>query len=591
MPTSDLDRLLRVLRRRRWLIVLCVLAATGSAVGFSLLQEKEYTARALLLFRDPGVDQRLFQSSATPTVDRAREAATNLRLVSLPRVADRTAARLDGVTSRTVQDKVDVESEGQSDVVAVTATDSDAEFAARLANTFAAQYIAIRRAADRSAIRRAQRLVQRRLDDVSGANRRELEARADDLKILAALQTGKAELAQPAAVPSTPSSPKPVRNGMLGAVIGLVLGLILAFLLDRLDKRIKDVGDLKETYGLPVLGAVPENRALRKAESTRNGVVTPGPEWEAFRKLRARLRYFNVDRDIRSLLVMSAAPQEGKTTIASHLAMVTAMGGQTSVLLLEADLRKPALAERYDLAPSPGLTEVLTHDIPALDVAQRMPVPRWSTGDADVDVIVAGATPPNPSELMESRKMSVLLADLQAMYDLVIIDTPPGALVADATPLVQQVDGVIVVCWLDASMRDRAVHLRNELESLKAPTLGLVVNRAKAGLDGNYGYTYGAEQELRAHRAEPPSFAGMGSVGGDGNAATDDRTSEVREMLREWLEAMHEDGKPRADAQAFLELFKEGEDHLDLLDEIYAERTGNHASESRGRQGRPRSRR
>ncbi len=239
------------------------------------------------------------------------------------------------------------------------------------------------------------------------------------------------------------------------------------------------------------------------------------------RKLRARLRYFNVDRNIRSLLVMSAAPEEGKTTIASNLAIATAIGGQASVLLLEADLRMPALAERYDLAPSPGLAEVLTHDIPASEVTQRMPVPNWSTGDAEVDVIVAGAAPPNPSELMESRKMSALLADLRAAYDLVIIDTPPGSLVSDATPLVQQVDGVIVVCWLDTSRRDRALYLRNELESLNAPALGLVVNRVKTGADGDYGYRYGFEQgEPTTRRAASQSLARMGASGSDGKAST-----------------------------------------------------------------------
>jgi tyrosine-protein kinase len=494
VPTSDLERLLRVLRRRSWLILLCVLAATGSAVGISLLQEKRYSAKALLLFRDPALDQRLFQSSASPSVDSQREAATNLKLVSLPRVADRTATRLGGVTGRTVQDKVDVKSEGESDVVAVTATDPRPKFAARLANVFAQQYIAIRRAADRLAIRRAQRLVQRRLDDVTGANRRELQARADDLKLLAALQTGKAELVQPATVPSSPTSPKPVRNGVLGGVLGLALGLCLALLLERLDRRVKDVGELQKTYRLPVLGAVPESPALRRTSGSNNGAVTPGPEWEAFRKLRARLRYFNVDRDIRSVLVMSASPGEGKTTVASNLAIAAAIGGQTRVLLLEGDLRKPGLAEAYDLAPSPGLSELLTEDIPASDVTQRMPVPNWSSSDAEIDVIVAGAAPPNPSELMEGRKMGELLNDLCARYGLVIIDTPPASFVSDAMPLVQRVDGVIVVCSLDASRPDRALHLRDELESLNAPTLGLVVNGVKTGSDGYYGYGYGPQQ-------------------------------------------------------------------------------------------------
>jgi receptor protein-tyrosine kinase len=490
--TTDLERLLRTLRRRRRLIALCTIGVAASAVFFSLLQQKQYSAKAALLFRDPGLDQTLFQSSSAPLVNPQRQGATNERLVSQPEVATRTAEGFGGgVTPSEVRRKIKVAAEGQSDVISVTATDHDPGFAATLANAYANEFIGLRKEADQGVIRNAQTLVAGRLKDLNAKDRRALQGRSDDLKILAALQTGKAELVQQASVPSSPSSPKPVRSGMLGLILGLLLGLGLAFLLERLDRRIRDPRELEDAYGLPVLGTISESRALGTASKGANGTLIPGPEWEAFRKLRAKLRYFSVDRDIRSVLVTSAAPEEGKTTVASNLALAAAIGGQARVLLVEADLRKPTLARRYDLATVPGLAELLTHDIFVQEAIQSLSLPSWSEGDAALDVIVAGEIPPNPSELLESRRMSELLDELGSMYDLVIIDTPPVAVVADAMPIVRKVDGVIVVSWIGASTRDGAHHLRSELESLAAPTLGVVVNRAGEGVTGYYGYGYG----------------------------------------------------------------------------------------------------
>jgi tyrosine-protein kinase len=491
--TSDLERVLRTLRRRRRLIALCTICVGASAVFFSLLQQNEYSARAALLFRDPGLDQTLFQSSNTPAVNPQRQGATNERLVSQPEVAARTAVRLGGgVTPSLVRRKISVAAEGESDVISVTATDHNPAAAATIANAYANEFIALRKEADQGVVRRAQTLVADRLKDLNAKDRRALQARADDLKILAALQTGKAELVQQASVPSSPSSPKPVRNGVLGLILGLLLGLGLAFLLERLDRRIRDPRELGDAYGLPVLGTISESRALASvAANGANGTLIPGPEWEAFRKLRAKLRYFSVDRDIRSVLVTSAAPEEGKTTVASNLALAAAIGGQARVLLVEADLRKPSLSRRYKLQAGPGLAELLTHDIFLQQAVQSLSLPSWTQGDAALDVIVAGEVPPNPSELLESRRMSELLDELGSMYDLVIVDTPPVSVVADAMPIVAKVDGVIVVSWIGASTRDGAHHLRSELESLGAPTLGVVVNRVSASASGYYGYGYG----------------------------------------------------------------------------------------------------
>lgn len=494
---GEFERFLRVLRRRLGLIVLCVLAVTGSAVGFSLIQEKKYSATADLLFRDAQLDQKLFGSTVLPpSTDPAREAATNLKLVSLEVIAGRAARAIGGgISASSVQGKVNVSTEGQANVVSITVTDEHPPLAAKLANIFAREFITFRRDADRTKIAAAEQLVQNQIDRLSSQERggvrgRSLQDRAEQLGILASLQTGNAELVQPAKVPSSPSSPKVKQNGALGLLLGLILGVGLAFMFERLDRRMKGIGELEDTYGLPVLGTVPDSPAL--GSSPLSAPEFPFAVTEAFRMLRARLRYFNVDRPLRSLLITSVGPGEGKTTIAQHLAIAAASGSSSRVLLLEADLRRPQIAGEYGLEPMPGLSEVLTHGVALEDVVQHLGIAETGSSTVNgktLDVIVAGANPPNSAELLDSATMADLLKDLSSAYDLLIIDTPPTSVVADAIPLMSQVSGVIVISQVGRSSRDAAAHLREQLRRLAAPTLGVVANRVKVTRgDSYYGY-------------------------------------------------------------------------------------------------------
>jgi succinoglycan biosynthesis transport protein ExoP len=500
---GELERALRVLRRRWWLIALCTVLVAGSALGFSLLQSKQYSASAELLFRDAQLDQKLTGSTAVaPSADPAREAATNVKLVSLQVVAQRTARALPGrLSAGAIQSKVSVNAEGQSNVVSVTATDPRPAVAAQLANTFAEQFIQFRRDADRSNIAGAQQLVQSQLDSLTPAERnsasaRSLQDRAQQLGVLASLQTGNAELVQPARPPASPSSPRTARNVAIGLVLGLLLGVGLAFLFERLDRRIRDVGELEEVYGLPVLASVPESKALA-ASSGREGAGSFGTELpfreaEIFRMLRTRLRYFNVDRQLRTLIITSVAPGEGKSTVSRYLASMAAGSSPGRVLLLEADLRRPRLAREHGLSSMPGLAEALTHGVGLDEVIQHVPLgdpDNGADGGKTLDVIVAGANPPNAAELLESAKMGELLNELSAIYDLIVIDTPPTAAVADAIPLMTRVSGVVVVSAVGWALRDAAAHLREQLQRLGAPMLGVVANRVKSrrGAD-HYGY-------------------------------------------------------------------------------------------------------
>jgi uncharacterized protein involved in exopolysaccharide biosynthesis len=283
-PTSaglSAHTVIAMLRRRLWVIVLCFVVVVGATVAFSLLQEPRYSSTATLLFRDPQLDQQLFGSTfLEESGDPAREAATNVSLVSLDVVADRTAQAIGGISGTEVEEEVEVSAEGQSDLISVEATDEDPQFAAALANAFATEYIEFRRDADRQKIREAQRLVENQINqlEASGAGRTEmgsLQQRLQQLTVLASLQTGNAELVQEAQEPESPSSPDLLVNTLLGAVVGLLLGVALALLIDRLDRRIRETDEIEDILRRPVLGVVPASRSIPK-EGANVEALPPG---------------------------------------------------------------------------------------------------------------------------------------------------------------------------------------------------------------------------------------------------------------------------------------------------------------------------
>ena len=491
-----LRALLTALRRHVAIVVMVVAALPAAALAYSLVADKQYTATAKLLFRDPGFDQRLLGGPVlSPSLDTAREAATNIGLVSLDTVARRTAAAIKSrrLTSAEIRDKVTVAAEGQSNVVAISATDRDPAFAARLADTLARQYILFRRDADRAKIAQATDLVQGQLDELTtrqrnGARGRSLRTQVEQLRVLAALQTGNAELVGPAERPSSPSSPKPLRNTLLALFFALACGIGLAWLLDRLDQRVRDHDDIEALLGRPVVGTIPESGSLREDEGG-SGLRLDGAEAEAFRALRTNLRYYDIDRDIRSLLVTSSAPGDGKSTVARYLAATAAAAG-VPVVLVEADLRRPTLRELYPVLRKTGLSEVLTDQASIAAATTSLPV---SIGGAPpgmtLDVITAGTLPPNPADLLESERMRAVLEELQTRYELVVVDSSPVTIVSDSIPILGLVGGVLVVMREAKTTISGARTLRDQLAHLGISPLGIVMNGTPpVAMRDHYGY-------------------------------------------------------------------------------------------------------
>jgi succinoglycan biosynthesis transport protein ExoP len=496
----SIDQVLGVLRRRAGWMVLCFVLVAAAAYGFSKHQTKKYTATASLVFNNNQLGQQVAGLAVASSNNQQAQQNTNLKLVQLGNMAAKTAGLLgQGLTKEKVAADLSVSAQGESNIVNVSATATTPALAAAIANAYTRQFVKEQQNANHAYYASALALVNKQLAALSpkqkaGTAGLALQDRAQSLGVLAELRNGNVEVAQAAAVPTSPSSPKTSRNTILGAFLGLLLGLGLAFLLERFDRRIREPKDLEAVYGLPLLGVVPESAALSRSVQrdgkARGGL--PAGEAEAFQLIRAHLRYFNVDRELRTLLVASAAPGDGKTTVARHLASAAARVG-SRVLLLEADLRRPTLVRQLDVERGQGLADVLIGAVPLSEAIQTVELdsPPGAGQERALDVLVAGAAlPPNPGELIESHAMETVLERVKSQYDLVVIDTPPLTVVSDAFPLLRKVDGVVIVGRVGRNRRDIAERLHETLTGAGAPLLGVIANGFKAGRFGSYGYGY-----------------------------------------------------------------------------------------------------
>jgi capsular exopolysaccharide synthesis family protein len=529
----NFGRFMRVLWRRIWVIVACLVLVPAAALLYTSKQEKQYSATAQVLLRDPGFEDNLAGNGASNATSASQSAdtqfATNVGVAQLDTIAVRTARSVDhGRTAGDISDNVTVSPSGQSNILSVKATDPDPRLAARIANVYSAQYIAFRRAMARSQVQTARVRIDRQLRNVVAAHdsvanrwaalRRQirqgtaaaglltashvgslrqragnlsdeskalkdqesaLRNRAADLATLAALQTGDATLLQRATPPSSPSSPNRKQNLAAGIVIGLVLGIVLAVLLELVDRRVRHPKEVETIFERPILGAIPHKRALG-----RDGVRLPALHKEPFRMLQANLHYAGGEQEVRSVLVTSAGEGDGKSMVAWNIGVAGADAG-ARVLLIEADLRHPSFAALCGWDVEEGLSDVLSGRRELADVVRETSIGERAhrdngfttlTATPTMDVLFAGRTPHNPGGLLASRRMSTLLGKAELAYDLVVMDTPPTPVVADAIPLIKQVTGVVVVTRLGKNTRDATAQLRDQLHNLNATILGVVVN-------------------------------------------------------------------------------------------------------------------
>jgi capsular exopolysaccharide synthesis family protein len=301
-------------------------------------------------------------------------------------------------------------------------------------------------------------------------------------------------------VPSAPVLPNPLRNTALGLVLGLVAGFGLALVRDRLDKGVKGERDIQAVTDVPVIGGI----GFDSDAPGRPLIVhvdPHSPRAEAFRQVRTNLQFIDVANHPRSIVLTSAMPREGKSSVAANLAITLAAAGSRTVLV-EGDLRRPRLAEYMGLEGAAGLTTVLIGHAQLHDVLQP-----W--GDQrGLDVLTCGPIPPNPSELLASAAMVDLLRELEAHYDHVIIDSPPLLPVTDAAVLSRRTGGAVMVVGVNRVNRDQLGKALEVLQTVGASVLGVVANLLPAKGPDAYMYTHyryedGGKREAPAEHDQP----------------------------------------------------------------------------------------
>ncbi len=312
----------------------------------------------------------------------------------------------------------------------------------------------------------------------------------ENLRLAEAQSIDTITVIEPARVPERPIRPRVKLNTLLAAIVGAMLATGVAFLIEYLDDTIKSPDELRNLLGIAWLGSVARIPGASSKERLIAASEPRHPIVEAFRTLRTNLQFSAVDRPLKSLVVTSANPEEGKTTTAANLAVVMAQAG-LSVVLVDADLRRPRLHEVFEVSNSQGLTDAVLHGNPSpVDYVRE-------TGIPNLRLLTTGKLPPNPAEFLSSQRMQELIEHLKNEADVLIFDSPPVLAVTDAAVLGRQVDGVLLVVDAGRTRLEAALRSVEALQKVKANILGATLNRLSRRSRGYYyyDYYYRAEEE------------------------------------------------------------------------------------------------
>lgn len=310
-----------------------------------------------------------------------------------------------------------------------------------------------------------------------------------EAKIAEAGKVSDAKIIDPAFPPKRPIRPKPKRDIFVGLVLGIILGIGLAFAFEFLDDTVKTPEEVEKVVNTPVLGVIPliegnTKERAQPAEVIKNRLVThydpKSPIAESFRNLRANIKFAGLGTPPKSVVVSSSIAGEGKTTIASNLAISFAQLGN-SVVLVDADLRNPMINKVFGLSrEEPGLSDIITRRVELVDAMYDIEdIP-------NLHVITCGFIPPNPTELLGSTFMENLIQRLTSQYDIVIFDSPPILPAADAVELGKKTNGVLIVVQAGVSERSYLREVTRTLENTNTKLIGTVLNAVD--VMRHYGY-------------------------------------------------------------------------------------------------------
>ncbi|WP_149179806.1 polysaccharide biosynthesis tyrosine autokinase [Streptomyces sp. TRM49041] len=462
----DLHGFLKALARSWVTVAVCLVLAVGAALAVTNLSAPVYAADTqLFVATRSGEDTAQLSQGQSFSQARVQSYAAIVptRQVTGPVVRELKLR----TTAEELASRITAEAPPNTVLINITVRDSDRKRAAEIANAVAAHFSAV---------------VERLETPRPMGPGREADTPPDPVSPVSLGVT------EHAVAPAAPVSPRPLLNLVGGVCVGLLLAAGLVVLRETLDTTLKTSQALGELTGLPGLGAIPYDKS-----APAQPLITAArhsQRAEAFRKLRTNLQFAQVDDRPQIIMVTSSVPGEGKTNTSVNLALSLVEAG-VSTCLVDADLRRPCVAETFGLVQDAGLTTVLIGQARAEDVMQQV--------GKGLSVLAGGAVPPNPTELLASARMNEVLHDLANTYEAVIIDTAPLLPVADTIGLAPLAQGTLLVVRASKTSRDQVRTATEALEQVGGRLLGTVFNMVAPPKSDRYG-AYGAYGELPAPR-------------------------------------------------------------------------------------------
>jgi capsular exopolysaccharide synthesis family protein len=497
---NDFRAYLRALWRWKWLLLSFLIVVPAISYVVEARKTREYESSTLVRSQAVTVDLSQFggQSLGPQNIDAVA------RLIKTSAVANAAAKLMNPppAVSGSLLGEISVTPDTTTGFLTITATDPDPRRAAQIANAFA-KAISNNQVAQANA--QIDATIKRLQDQINtlprgDAGRDQLSQQLQRLRALRGSQNPNAAILEKAVPSFTPVNHKTRRAIELGLVIALLLGVGAVAIAENSDRRVRSPDDLEAMTGLALLSAIPSS-AFDPAEDEDLR------DEEAFQMLRGALMYFNVDQRLKSVVITSPGQEDGKTTVALRLAQSAARAGRT-VVLVDADLRRPQIGPRLHMPSHGGLGGVLTGETDLASELSELPVAAEGdsqiTAQGSLRVLPAGLAAPNPSELLSSDRMEQVLNELEAQSDLVIVDSAAALAVSDALPLLRWTSGVVMIARLNRTTRAGIRRLQKIITAADGTLLGVVATGAptRFGYDG-YGYGYNdSRPRKRAERKQ-----------------------------------------------------------------------------------------
>jgi capsular exopolysaccharide synthesis family protein len=495
----DLWRYLSLFWQWAWLIFLVAVLAGGAAYIYSKRLTPIYQSSATVL-----INQTQSSQYDTSYVD----PQTYATMMTASPVLDEVATQLNYADGGSGLD-VSVSSSPTSQLVVVTARSEDPQFAALVVNTLVDVFSQKVLSSQEDRYASSKQNLQTQINDMDAqvksvegqlqnaqtdVEKASLSNKLSDLQsiysnlVMTFEQVRMAEAQnvpnivpiEPAVPSASPISPNVQRSTLLAALVGALLVMGGIFAIDALDDSVRTPEEITRKLGLPVLAII--SHFDNTAENPITEEKPRSPVSEAFRSLRTAVQYTGVDYPLKTILVTSAEPGEGKTTITVNLAIVFSQGGRR-VTLVDADLRHPSIHKRLEYPNRYGLSSLFVNSSDNLDGSMQ------KTRIENLSIVTSGDIPPNPSELLGSQKMGKILTQLKDLSDVILLDSPPVTAVTDATVMVPLVDGVLLVVKPGAT---RFTSIRRTIEQLRranANIIGVVFNDLNLR-SSRYRYSY-----------------------------------------------------------------------------------------------------